>query len=67
MNSDVADPAEAKKMEANFLNNLTNFGESNSTKHSKAMFEMDALEGRREKVVPVDVQRDIDGLILLNN
>ncbi len=71
MTRDVADPAEAKKIEANFLSNLKNVGEhsgySTSTKNSKAMFVGSALEGRREKVVPVDLQREIDDLIRYNS
>lgn len=71
INDDVADPAKAKKVVSNFLNNLKNVGEqsgySTSTKHSRAMFVDSALDGTREKVVPVDLQRDIDKLIRSNS
>jgi hypothetical protein len=68
MTSDVADPAEAKKIEANFLYNLKNpeyadadkISTSTSTQHSKAMFLVDAFLARRDAFVPDDVRREID-------
>lgn len=70
MTRDIADPVEAKKIEANFLNNLKNVWELGETytsgKHSRVLFDEGAYEGSREKVVPVDLQRDLDNLYRLN-
>lgn len=71
MTRDVVDPAEAKRIESNFLSNLDNAWERgvspHSGKHSRSMFEEGSHEGGREKVVPVDLQRDLDKLYRSNS